>query len=319
MTRSAVLDCPGPPCIKEEVVSASVGCPAVAMEYCVFLQSSRADCGVTAGNNAELPSESDAAALSMDEGGPCREESLPGLAGVVLWPIRNFVLGSAGIGACEVLVTAVFPSWAVWSLLCARKVLLVEGQLSSGRGLDHQVGVGPQYSHSPAPSVRGVPPLPRFCFPYTDGPLACLVPGPPPRSSPPICALGGPRGQDSRRGGECAAEERTPQFLQARRVNPSSRHQPGLALLPSLTAVRLPPVGVPSTRLPRRGPRSGPGPVFHSRAQPSAPIALWGWSAGSQAFRINYHHIATQFCGKIHILGGPGMGAPGLDGRHLRR
>ncbi|KAJ1175644.1 hypothetical protein NDU88_000931 [Pleurodeles waltl] len=77
MTRSTVLDRPGPPCIKEEVVSTSVGCPAVAMEYCVFLQRSRADCGVTAGNNAELPSESDAAALSMDEGGPCGEESVP--------------------------------------------------------------------------------------------------------------------------------------------------------------------------------------------------------------------------------------------------
>ncbi|KAJ1210452.1 hypothetical protein NDU88_005816 [Pleurodeles waltl] len=77
MARSTVLDRPGTPCIKEEVNSASIGCPAVAMEYCVFLQRSWADCGVTAGNNAKLPSESDATALSMDEVGPCGEESVP--------------------------------------------------------------------------------------------------------------------------------------------------------------------------------------------------------------------------------------------------
>ncbi|KAJ1218869.1 hypothetical protein NDU88_006441 [Pleurodeles waltl] len=98
-----VLDHPGPPCIKEEANPASVRRIAATMEYCVLPQRSRADCGVTAGNNAELPSESDAAALSMDE--------LPGLAGLVLRSPRNLVLGSAGIGV-------VFPSPTYWSLLC---------------------------------------------------------------------------------------------------------------------------------------------------------------------------------------------------------
>ncbi|KAJ1184896.1 hypothetical protein NDU88_001693 [Pleurodeles waltl] len=102
MARSTVLDRPGPPCVKEEANPASVRCTAATTEYCVLLQRSRADCGVTAGNNAELPSESDAAALSMDE--------LPGLAGPVLRSPRNLVLGSTGIGA-------VFPSPADWSPL----------------------------------------------------------------------------------------------------------------------------------------------------------------------------------------------------------
>ncbi|KAJ1177113.1 hypothetical protein NDU88_002375 [Pleurodeles waltl] len=67
MARSTVLDPLGPPCIKEEANPASVRRIAATTEYCVLLQRSRADCGVTAGNNAELSSESDAAALSMDE------------------------------------------------------------------------------------------------------------------------------------------------------------------------------------------------------------------------------------------------------------
>ncbi|KAJ1166010.1 hypothetical protein NDU88_006422 [Pleurodeles waltl] len=77
MARSTVLDRPGPPCIQEEANPASVRRTAAITEYCVPLQRSRADCGVTAGNNAELPSESDAAALSMDEVSLCGEESVP--------------------------------------------------------------------------------------------------------------------------------------------------------------------------------------------------------------------------------------------------
>ncbi|KAJ1124270.1 hypothetical protein NDU88_002731 [Pleurodeles waltl] len=77
MARSAVLERPGPPCIKEEANPVSAGRTAAATEYCVLLQRSWADCGVTAGNNAELPSDSDAAALSLDEVGPTREESVP--------------------------------------------------------------------------------------------------------------------------------------------------------------------------------------------------------------------------------------------------
>ncbi|KAJ1210683.1 hypothetical protein NDU88_006045 [Pleurodeles waltl] len=76
MARSTVLDRPDPPCIKEEANPASVRRIAATMEYCVLPQRSRADCGVTAGNNAELPSESDAAALSMNEVGLCGEESV---------------------------------------------------------------------------------------------------------------------------------------------------------------------------------------------------------------------------------------------------
>ncbi|KAJ1142307.1 hypothetical protein NDU88_008634 [Pleurodeles waltl] len=119
----------------EEANPACVMRTAAITEYCVPFQRSRADCGVTAGNNAELPSESDAAALSTDEGGvacigssgdglsmssdcfplvrpivACGYDSicLPGLAGPVLRSSRNLVLGSAGIGA-------VFPSPADWS------------------------------------------------------------------------------------------------------------------------------------------------------------------------------------------------------------
>ncbi|KAJ1154017.1 hypothetical protein NDU88_006774 [Pleurodeles waltl] len=124
-------------------------------------------------------------------------------------------------------------------------------------------------------------------------------------------------GSKARRGG--GAEERARQSPQAHHVDPRPRHQPRRALLPSLTAVWPLPFGVPSTARPRRGPESGPGPAIYFCAHPSAPNVLRGCSVSSPIFWITYHHIAAQPRSRICILGGPGMGALGLGGRHLRR
>ncbi|KAJ1125915.1 hypothetical protein NDU88_004330 [Pleurodeles waltl] len=153
MARSIDLDRPGPPCIKEEVNPASVGRTTAATEYCVSLQRLWADCGVTAGNSAELPFESHAVALSMDEA----DWSLP----CALWYQANGVRSSGEGGA----------------LVVPRVVL----------------------------SVGEMPPFPCLYFPYTDGLLVRLVPGPLPRSPPPTRAPAG-KTQGAERGGRRGAD-----------------------------------------------------------------------------------------------------------------
>ncbi|KAJ1197757.1 hypothetical protein NDU88_001605 [Pleurodeles waltl] len=197
MARSIDLDRPGPPCIKEEVNPASAGRTTAATEYCVSLQRLWADCGVTAGDNAELSSESDAAALSMDE---------VGLAGPVLRLVQNLVLGSAGIGA-------VFSSQADWSLPCALwyqangGLIVKQGRGSNGSSVWYSPSEGCCCSPASISHTR----MGCWCA-WSPGHYPVLHRQPAPRQVRP----------KARRGG--GVEERTPQFSSGtlRRPSPSA-------------------------------------------------------------------------------------------------
>ncbi|KAJ1142924.1 hypothetical protein NDU88_009236 [Pleurodeles waltl] len=180
------------------------------------------------------------------------------------------------------------------------------------RGFYRRVGAGFWWFLGIALSVRGVSPLPCLCLLCTDellvrGHHLALYRKPTHAQAR----------SEVRRGG--GAEERARQSPQAHRADPRPRHQPRCALRPPLTAVWPPPLGTQSTARPRRGPESGSGPAIYFCTQPSFPNVLWGCSVNSPIFRITYHHIAARSRDRICVLGGPGTGAPGLGGRHLRR